>query len=104
MKTIIKWITGVLFLLSGIGAMLQGEIAAVFLIFLSVFIIPFSYKKLVEEAANINLTSKKKFIICAVFFIAILVSSKISENEKGDTQEISESVNNERKNKIDLIK
>jgi hypothetical protein len=105
-KTLIKWIVGFVFLFAGVSGAIQKEYGMLLLIPLSLFILPPTYKILIEEKANLKLTSKTKWIVVIVGFLlcsftnTIITLSKKDENltENGSTK------NDDRNVKIELTK
>lgn len=97
MKIILKWIVGIIFLLAGVSGAIQKEYEALFLIPLALFIIPLSYKTLIEEKANLKLTSKTKWIIVIVGFSLFGFATKMKEFSKNKDENLTEneSTNND---------
>lgn len=106
-KTILKWIVGILFLLSGIGNIIKKEYLSLLLIPLGLFIIPLSYKILIEEKANLKLASKTKWIVVIVVSLLFAGTSLANSYLKGefkgskDTELVS---NKDRDDKIETTK
>jgi len=106
-KTILKWIVGVLFLFSGIDGIIKNEFLSLLLILLGLFIIPLSYKILIEEKANLKLSSKIKWfvvIVVSLLFAGTSIANSYLKGEfKGskDTELVS---NKDREDKIETTK
>jgi hypothetical protein len=108
MKIILKWIVGIFFLLAGVSGAIQKEYEALFLIPLALFIIPLSYKTLIEEKANLKLTSKTKWIVVVIGFLFFGFANAKKEFSKNKDENLTEneSTNNDdgRNAKIELTK
>lgn len=107
-KTILKWIVGILFILGGLGLTIQGKYIGLILIPLGLFVIPATYEFLIVEKANLNLTSKTKYIITIVGYLLFGCLVAITEHLKDKTEDTKSelSTNNDdgRNAKIELTK
>jgi hypothetical protein len=90
MKIILKWIVGIIFLLAGVSGAIQKEYEALLLIPLGLFIIPSSYKVLIEEKANLKLASKTKWIVVLIGFLLFAVGTKDFAKNKGEASNDSD--------------
>jgi hypothetical protein len=105
-KTLIKWIVGCVFLFGGVSGALQKEYGMLLLIPIGLFIIPPTYQILIEEKANLKLTSKTKWI---VVIVGILIGSSantiIKHSKKNENLTENGSIKNDDRNtKIELTK
>jgi predicted PurR-regulated permease PerM len=82
-KTILKWISGIFFLLGGIVGIFQTPLVGFISILIGLFILPPTYK-IIEEKTNLKLTSPIKWIITivGVVVMGIAVSSSKSSKDK----------------------
>ena len=105
-KTLLKWIVGIIFLLAGVSGAFQKEYQALLLIPLSLFIIPSSYKTLIEEKANLKLSSKTKWIVVIVGFLLFSFANAMNYLSKkdGNLTENGSTKNDDRNTKIELTK
>lgn len=107
-KTILKWIVGILFILGGLGLTIQGKYIGLILIPLGLFVIPATYEFLIVEKANLNLTSKTKYIITIVGYLLFGCLIAITEHLKDKTEDTKSelsTINDDGRNaKIELTK
>jgi hypothetical protein len=107
-KIILKWIVGIAFLLAGVSAAIQKEYGMLLLIPLGLFIIPLSYKTLIEEKAKLKLASKTKWIVVIVGLLLCSITNSMYGFLKNKDENLSEngSTNNDdgRNAKIELTK
>lgn len=106
MKIFLKWIIGIIFLFAGLSGAIQKEYEALLLIPLGLFIIPLSYKTLIEEKANLKLASKTKWIVVIIGFLLFGFALKMNEFSKNKnlTENGSTNNNDSRNAKIELTK
>lgn len=78
-KIILKWIIGIILLLAALVSTTSGDYMALILIPLSLFIIPLSYEFLIEEKANLKLTSKTKWIVSFTGLLLVISINLITD-------------------------
>lgn len=83
-KTISKWVIGVFFLLGGVFGILETPLIGLISIIIGLFILPATYKILIEEKANLKLTSPIKWIITivGVSIMGLAISSGKASKDK----------------------
>lgn len=82
-KTNLKWVIGILFLISGVVKIVQDPLVGLISILIGLFILPVTYK-IMEEKANLKLTSPIKWVITivGVVIMGMAVSSSAASKEK----------------------
>ena len=86
-KTIFKWIIGIFFLLGGVVGIFNSPLVGLTSILIGLFILPATYKILIEEKAKLKLTSPIKWIITIVGIVIMgmaISSSKASKDKEVD--------------------
>lgn len=78
-KIILKWIIGIILLLAALVSTTSGDYMALILIPLSLFIIPLSYEFLIEEKANLKLTSKTKWVVSFTGLLLVISVNLITD-------------------------
>ncbi len=97
-KTISKWIIGIFFLLGGVVGIFNSPLVGLTSILIGLFILPATYKILIEEKAKLKLTSPIKWIITIVGIV--IMGMAISSSEASKDKEVDVIVENASK-KID---
>jgi len=82
-SSIISWIVGFFLLLAGFGSLAQGSVSSgIFIILLSLPVIPY-FDKMLEEKVHVKITRGVKVLLVIVIFVIIMVSST---KELGETK------------------
>lgn len=81
-KTILKWLSGIYFLLVALGFIIQGNFKGLVLIPFGLFIIPSTYQFLIEKRVNLKPTSKTKWIVALVGFLFLGIMISLNELSK----------------------
>jgi hypothetical protein len=97
-KTIFKWIIGIFFLLGGVVGIFQTPLVGLISILIGLFILPATYKLLIEQKANLKLTSPIKWIITIVG--VVIMGMAVSSSKESKDKEVDVIVENASK-KID---
>lgn len=106
-KIILKWIIGIILLLVALISTTRGDYMALILIPLSLFIIPLSYEFLIEEKANLKLTSKTKWIVSFIgllIFISINLTTEFLQDKDENTSGVVSKNNEGRDSQIESTK
>lgn len=97
-KIILKWIVGASFLLTGIVGIFQTPLIGLLSLLLGLFILPITYKILIEDKAKLKLSTPIKWIIVIAGFI--FLGTAISRNDAAKDKKVDLVVENASK-KID---